>query len=66
MAKCDLLTGGLLIRTRNGNAIQNPLVGTAIKAASDMVRYAAECGMTSSARVRLAVDAVGGTASNWA
>lgn len=53
MAASDMLTGGLMIKTTNGNAIQNPLVGTANKAASDMVRYAAEFGMTPSARVRL-------------
>lgn len=53
MAKGDLLTKGLMIKTTNGNAIQNPLVGTANKAAADMVRYAAEFGMTPSARSRL-------------
>ena len=40
MAKRDLLTGGLMIKTTNGNAIQNPLVGTANKAANDMIRFA--------------------------
>ena len=35
MAERDRLTGGLMIKTSNGNAIQNPLVGTANKAASD-------------------------------
>ena len=54
-----------MIETSNGNAIQNPLVGTANKAASDVVRYAAEFGMTPSTRVRLAVDASGGGASKW-
>ena len=53
MSEKDLLTGGLLIKTSNGNAIQNPLVGIANKAASDMVRYAAEFGMTPSARTRV-------------
>ena len=53
MAKRDQLTGGLMIKTTNGNAIQNPLVGTANKAAADMVRYAAEFGMTPSARSRI-------------
>lgn len=53
MAKRDQLTGGLMIKTSNGNAIQNPLVGTANKAAADMVRYAAEFGMTPSARSRI-------------
>jgi phage terminase small subunit len=42
MAKRDLLTDGLLIETSNGNAIQNPIVGIANKAMSDMVRFAAE------------------------
>lgn len=53
MGKADHLTGGLMIKTSNGNAIQNPLVGTANKAAADMVRYAAEFGMTPSARSRI-------------
>lgn len=53
MAKRDHLTAGLLIKTTNGNAIQNPLVGTANKAMADMVRYAAEFGMTPSARSRI-------------
>jgi len=53
MASLDQLTGGLMIRTSNGNAIQNPLVGTANKAAADMVRHAAEFGMTPSARSRI-------------
>lgn len=56
MAEKDLLTGGLLIKTSNGNAIQNPLVGTANKAAADMVRYATEFGMTPSARSRIAAQ----------
>lgn len=53
MAKTDQVTKGLLIKTSNGNAIQNPLVGIANKAAADMVRYAAEFGMTPSARARI-------------
>lgn len=57
MASRDKVTAGLLVKTTNGNAIQNPLVGTANKAAADMVRYAAEFGMTPSARSRLSVDA---------
>lgn len=57
MAARDQLTGGLMIKTSNGNAIQNPLVGIANKAAADMVRYAAEFGMTPSARSRINTDA---------
>jgi phage terminase small subunit len=50
---------GLPIKTSNSNVIPIPLAGTANEAASDMVRYAAELGMTPSARFRLAVDGVG-------
>lgn len=46
----------LLLKTISGNWIQNPLVGEANKAKSDMVRYATEFGMTPSARARLAID----------
>ena len=53
MAKRDLLTHGLLIKTTNGNAIQNPLVGTANKAMFAFMRCAIEFGMTPSARSRL-------------
>lgn len=53
MAAHDQLTKGLMIKTTNGNAIQNPIVGTINKAAADMVRYATEFGMTPSARSRL-------------
>jgi P27 family predicted phage terminase small subunit len=54
MAAQDQLTGGLMIRTVGGNAIQNPIVGVANKAMSDMVRYAAEFGLTPAARARIA------------
>ena len=57
MAALDPVTHGLMIKTSNGNAIQNPLVGTANKAANDMVRFAAEFGMTPSARSRIAAGA---------
>ncbi len=57
MAKRDQLTGGLMIKTTNGNAIMNPLVGIANKAAADMVRYAVEFGMTPSARSRINAEA---------
>lgn len=42
-----------MIKTFNGNAIQNSLVRTANKAMADLVRYAAEFGMTLSARSRI-------------
>lgn len=53
MAERDGLSHGLMIKTKSGNAIQNPLVGSANKAMSDMVRYAAEFGLTPSARSRI-------------
>jgi len=43
-----------MIKTTNGNAIQNPLVGMANRAMADMVRYATEFGMTPSSRSRIA------------
>ena len=49
------------IKASNSNVIPNPLVGTSNEATSDIVRYAAELGMTPSARFRLAVD--GGSAA---
>lgn len=53
MAKADPVTGGLLIKTKDGNAIQNPIVGVRNKARADYVRFAAEFGMTPSARSRI-------------
>jgi P27 family predicted phage terminase small subunit len=53
MAEKDLVTEGLILRTKAGNLIQNPLVGAANKAMADMVRYAAEFGLTPSARTRV-------------
>ena len=58
MAERDPVTRGLMIKTTNGNAIQNPLVGTANKAMQDMVRYAAEFGFTPAARARVKADAI--------
>ena len=56
MAEKDQLTGGLMIKTSIGIAVQNPLVGTANKTAADMMRYVAEFGMTLSARSRIAAQ----------
>jgi len=55
VADKDKVFRGLLIKTKQGNWIQNPLVGVARRAADDMVRLAAEFGMTPSARARLQV-----------
>jgi P27 family predicted phage terminase small subunit len=53
MAEKDALNSGLIIRTKNDNAIQNPLVGIANTAKRAVVKYAAEFGMTPSARTRV-------------
>lgn len=55
LAKMKNEADGLIIRTKSGNMIQNPLVGVANKAMSDYMRFAAEFGMTPSARTRIAV-----------
>jgi P27 family predicted phage terminase small subunit len=53
MAERDSVTRGLLIKTSSGDAAQNPLVGIARRAASDMVRFAGEFGMSPAARARI-------------
>ena len=56
MAALDPVTKGMLVKTSNGNPIQNPMLGIANTARRDMVRFAAEFGMTPSARSRVHVD----------
>jgi P27 family predicted phage terminase small subunit len=53
MAARDEVVAGLLVKTKKGDAVQNPLIWTANRAMADAVRYAAEFGMTPSARTRL-------------
>jgi P27 family predicted phage terminase small subunit len=53
MAANDPDTGGQIIKTKYGDAVQNPLVSIARKHAADMVRYASEFGLTALARSRL-------------
>jgi P27 family predicted phage terminase small subunit len=57
MAELDPMSGALMIKTEGGTPIQNPLVGTAHRARRAMVAYAAEFGMTPSARSRLQTGA---------
>lgn len=45
---------GLTITTKQGNVIQNPKIGIANAARRDLVRIAAEFGLTPSARARFA------------
>jgi P27 family predicted phage terminase small subunit len=54
----------LLVKTANGTAVQNPLIGIANKAAADMVRYASEFGMTPSARSRVHADTTAAEAAD--
>ena len=44
---------GLVVRTGNGGPTENPLIYIARKAAADMMRYAAEFGLTPAARSRI-------------
>lgn len=50
MAQADAVTHGALLKTKEGNAIQNPLVGVANVARRDMARLAAEFGLSPSSR----------------
>ena len=50
----DPIMNGMIIKTKYGDAMQNPLVSIARKPAADMVRYASEFGLSALARSRLA------------
>ena len=52
--------GAMLMRTKAGNTIQNPLIGIRNQAMRNMVRYAAEFGFTPSSRVRVQEGAPAG------
>jgi P27 family predicted phage terminase small subunit len=54
MAANDPVMSGLLVRTTVGDARRNPLVKVAADAATDMLGFAAEFGLTPIARARLA------------
>ena len=54
MAKNDPVMSGQVIKTKYGDAAANPLVSIARKHAADMVRYAAEFGLSPAARSRIA------------
>lgn len=53
MADADHVTHAALMTTKEGNAIQNPLVGVANAARRDMARLAAEFGLTPSSRTQI-------------
>lgn len=56
LTKADDATGGFLIKTQAGNAIQHPLLSVANAARRDVVRAAAELGLTPAARAQLTGD----------
>ena len=49
----DPVMSGLIIKGKYGDAAHNPLVSIARRAAGDIVRFAAEFGLTPVARARL-------------
>jgi len=53
IAKDDPSMRGLLVKSSDGNARRNPLIKIAGDAASDMLRAAAEFGLTPVARSRI-------------
>ena len=52
-AERALKTGGMVVMTSNGNEIQSPWLSIANKAIEQMVKLAAEFGMTPAARTRI-------------
>lgn len=52
-------TAALMMITTNGNWIQNPLIGIASNAKRDMMKFAAEFGLTPVARSRISSGAEG-------
>jgi P27 family predicted phage terminase small subunit len=54
MQASDPIMNAMIIKTKYGEAAQNPLVSIARKHAADVIRYAAEFGLTPVARTRLA------------
>jgi len=55
----------LIMKTTNGNFIQQALVGISNTSMRDVVRYSAEFGLTPSARARIAVDPARGKESKF-
>jgi P27 family predicted phage terminase small subunit len=54
MAANDPVMAALIVKTHSGGVMQNPLFLTARQCANDMLRYAAEFGLTPAARARIA------------
>ena len=60
----DSLFRGLLVKGPDGNAAENPIVGIERRAARSMIRFAAEFGMSPSARARVAAGPFNGRMCN--
>jgi P27 family predicted phage terminase small subunit len=54
MASNDRVMRGLIVRSKAGTAMENPLVYTSRRAAQEMLRVASEFGFTPAARARIA------------
>jgi P27 family predicted phage terminase small subunit len=54
MAATDPVMRALVVKTRNGDVTQNPILLTARQAANDMLAYASHFGLTPAARARIA------------
>jgi len=52
----DPLTAATMMRTRDGNAIQNPMIGALNVLRRDLTRMLAEFGLTPSSRSLIGVD----------
>jgi len=65
MAARDPVMGALMIKTRHGSVMQNPLFLTVRQSANDMVRYASEFGFTPAARSRISTVEVQRTAGKF-
>jgi P27 family predicted phage terminase small subunit len=53
VAELDPTFRGLIVKTRHGTPVENPLYLASRQAASDMLKFAAEFGMTPAARSRI-------------
>ena len=59
MADKDPVMRGLIVRSKAGTAMENPLVYTSRRAAQEMLRFATEFGFTPAARARIHTGASG-------
>lgn len=56
MRQLDGSTHGAVLKTKQGNLIQNPLIGVVNTARRDMQHLAAEFGLSPSARTQIAAN----------